>query len=102
MGVGGFADRRFAEGKLTPGTIQLATTVDQLPSFLEAHYGAWRAGIAGLDQNGWMRPLGPSWGPFSEASTTDLAVHVLDEVVHHAAEVGLLRDLHHHRSTLRA
>jgi hypothetical protein len=28
----------------------------------------------------------------------DLALHVLDELVHHAAEVGLLRDLYSHRS----
>jgi hypothetical protein len=30
----------------------------------------------------------------------DLALHVLDEVVHHAAEVGLLRDLYVRRRQL--
>jgi hypothetical protein len=30
----------------------------------------------------------------------DLALHVLDEVVHHGAEAGLLRDLYAHRGSL--
>ena len=38
-------------------------------------------------------PLGPSWGPYADADTLDLALHVLDEVIHHGAEVGVLRDL---------
>ncbi len=40
-------------------------------------------------------------GPYAESGTVDLALHVLDEVIHHGAEVGLLRDLYSHRSTLR-
>ena len=39
-------------------------------------------------------------GPYAESSTVDLALHVLDEVVHHGAEVGLLRDLYAHRGSL--
>ncbi|MGI8753081.1 MAG: DinB family protein [Acidimicrobiales bacterium] len=102
LGLGGFADRRFGEGSLTPNAVELATTVEALPGFLQANYETWRRGMVGLDHDGWTQPLGPSWGPFAEASTTDLALHVLDEVVHHAAEVGLLRDLYQHRSTFRA
>jgi hypothetical protein len=33
-------------------------------------------------------------GPYAESNTVDLALHVLDEVVHHGAEIGLLRDLY--------
>jgi len=39
-------------------------------------------------------PLGPGWGPYATSTTFDLGLHVFDEVVHHAAEVGLLRDLY--------
>ena len=56
--------------------------------------------MAGLSPDGWAAPLGPSWGPYAESSTVDLALHVLDEVVHHGAEVGLLRDLYSHRGSL--
>jgi hypothetical protein len=37
--------------------------------------------------------LGTSWGAYAESTTADLALHVLDELVHHAAEISLLRDL---------
>lgn len=100
IAVGGFADRLFADGTLTSDDLDYPAAVDDLPAFLAKHYGAWRSGLAGLDQDGWLRPLGPSWGPFAEASTSDLALHVFDEVVHHGAEVGLLRDLWLHRSEL--
>jgi hypothetical protein len=30
----------------------------------------------------------------------ELALHVLDEVIHHGAEIGLLRDLYSHRSSI--
>jgi hypothetical protein len=35
-----------------------------------------------------------------ESSTLDLALHVLDEVIHHGAEISPLRDLYLHRSSL--
>ena len=50
--------------------------------------------MAGLSAEAWEEPLGPAWGPYATSTTLDLALHVLDEVVHHAAEVGLLRDLY--------
>ena len=43
------------------------------------------------------RPLGPAFGPFAEADHVDLALHALREMVHHGAEIGVLRDLWHHR-----
>ena len=57
--------------------------------------------MAGLSPEEWTAPLGPAWGPYAESSTVDLALHVLDEVIHHGAEVGLLRDLYANRSSLR-
>ncbi len=39
-------------------------------------------------------------GPYAQANTVDLALHVLDEVIHHGAEIALLRDLYSHRSSL--
>lgn len=38
--------------------------------------------------------LGESWGPWSEHSTVDMAMHASNELVHHAAEIGLMRDLY--------
>jgi hypothetical protein len=100
MAVGGFANRRFGDGTLTTARISFPPGAAAVPGFLDEHYRNWRAGMAGLSPDGWTAPLGPSWGPFGESDTVDLALHVLDEVVHHGAEVGLLRDLFAHRASL--
>lgn len=93
LAVGGFANRRFSEGTSTLNTPDFPADAAAVDAFLAEHYRAWRDGLAHLDQASWEQPLGPSWGPFSDANTLDLALHVLDEVIHHGAEVGLLRDL---------
>jgi hypothetical protein len=92
LALGGFANRRFGDGTLTPEGLDFPAQAAAVNDFVTEHYGAWREGLAGLDQPGWDEPLGPSWGPFSEANTIDLALHVLDEMIHHGAEVGVLRD----------
>jgi hypothetical protein len=101
MAVGGFTNRLFGTGEMTVAGPGYPPHAAGVPAFLDAHYQRWRAGMAGLDAQGWMTPLGPSWGPYAEDKKVDLALHVLDEVVHHGAEVGLLRDLYPHRSTPR-
>jgi hypothetical protein len=94
MALGGFASRRFGNGNLTTARLSFPPGAGAVPGFLDEHYRAWRAGMAGLSPDGWTAPLGPSWGPYAEANTVDLALHVLDEVIHHGAEIGLLRDLY--------
>jgi hypothetical protein len=102
MAVGGFAGRRFGRGPQAVEEIDFPARADDVPGFLDEHYRTWRSGLAGLGPAEWDAPLGASWGPYAEASTVDLALHVLDEVIHHGAEVGLLRDLYVHRSSLHA
>lgn len=102
MAVGGFANWRFADGKLTTAQIDFPPDAAGVQAFLDEHYQNWRAGLAGLSPGEWTAALGPSWGPYAESNTVDLALHVLDEVIHHGAEVGLLRDLYSHRSTLHS
>jgi DinB family protein len=94
--LGGFAEMRF--GSPGPAGARFPGRVADLPGFLSEQYSRWRDGMAGLGADDWEAPLGPSWGPYAESNTVDLALHVLDELVHHAAEVGLLRDLYSHRS----
>jgi hypothetical protein len=100
MAVGGFADQRFGDGTLTTDQIAFAATAADVPAFLDEHYRNWRAGLTELTPEEWTAPLGPAWGPYAESNTVDLALHVLDEVIHHGAEVGLLRDLYSQRSSL--
>jgi hypothetical protein len=64
-------------------------------AFLDrAYHGYWRDKIAALSQQQWWEPIGASFGSYKDLCTTDLALHVLDELTHHAAEIGVLRDLY--------
>jgi hypothetical protein len=101
--VAGFAERLFPETTTTTtpaADIELPGTAAEVPGFLERTYRPWREGMQGLTDDGWWAPLGRVWGPYARSTPTDLALHVLDEVVHHTAEVALLRDLYRERATL--
>jgi hypothetical protein len=94
LALGGFADRFFGDGCLTPEAIEFPSRAAGVPGFLDANYRAWRSGLAGLPDAAWEELLGPAWGPYATSNTLDLALHVLDELAHHGAEISLLRDLY--------
>jgi hypothetical protein len=102
LGLGGFADWLFGDASLLPEAIEYTGRAADLGAFLDTNYQAWRSGLAGLSDADWGEPLGPQWGAYAESSTLDLALHVLDELVHHGAEVSLLRDLYAARATERS
>jgi hypothetical protein len=70
-----------------------ATAADALRQLDEAH-AAWSKGVRGLGADGLARPCGPAEGPFAEYSMAALVLHIHREVLHHGAEVSLLRDLY--------
>jgi hypothetical protein len=58
---------------------------------------AWtgfRSGVGALDDDAMWQPLGQKWGPYAEDPWLALVLHATDEVVHHGAEIALLRDLY--------
>lgn len=61
---------------------------------LDTAHDAFRERITAMGEAGLRRSLGEQWGPFAENSWADLVLHAMDEVAHHGAEVGLLRDLY--------
>jgi hypothetical protein len=83
----------FAQEFSYPGSVAGLTDA------LEVSYGRWRAALLSLDDSAWSQALGPAWGRYENDSTLDLALHVLDEVIHHAGEVGVLRDLYANRES---
>jgi hypothetical protein len=64
---------------------------------LDTAWSAFRGAVDGLGEDGLWRKLGPDWGPYADDTWGALVLHAFDEVVHHGAEVGLLRDLYAHR-----
>jgi hypothetical protein len=96
--LAGFAGRLFDADVST--SFLLPGSVDGVWTFLDDSYQAWREGIEAVSEDDWWKLLGPDWKPYDESNRVDLAVHVFDELVHHAAEVGVLRDLYAHRDSL--
>ncbi len=94
--LGGFTRLRFGGDDVSP-VGGLAPSVADLSGVLDGQYLHWREHLEGLGVIEWEAPLGPAWGPYADDTTVDLALHVLDEVTHHAGEVGVLRDLYAHR-----
>lgn len=64
---------------------------------LDATYTAWLDGVRGLDEAALARPCGPAEGPWAEHPMAALVLHISREVIHHGAEVALLRDLYRAR-----
>ncbi len=97
----GFGDRLFADGNVTLGDVEFASSATAAHAFLTSTYHRyWRDKMPALGPERWWRPIGPAFGPYAHLATTDLALHVLDELTHHAAEVGLLRDLYRQKDSL--
>ena len=71
-----------------------AEALDQL----DQAYTAWSQGVQGLGVDGLAEPCGPSEGPYAQYPMAALVLHINREVIHHGAEVALLRDLYRHQA----
>jgi hypothetical protein len=71
-----------------------AGTADEALAQLDATYEAWAAGVESLGEEGLTRPVGPGEGPWTESPYADLVLHINRELIHHGAEICLLRDLY--------
>ncbi|MGA8115943.1 MAG: DinB family protein [Actinocatenispora sp.] len=78
-------------------TFDYAGSAGQALDQLDEGYRRWIAGVRGLDADGLAQPCGPAEGPFSEYPMAALVLHIHREVIHHGAEISLLRDLYRHR-----
>jgi hypothetical protein len=64
---------------------------------LDEGYATWIKGVRGLGADGLARPCGPAEGPYAEYSMATLVLHINREIIHHGAEISLLRDLYRQR-----
>jgi hypothetical protein len=58
-------------------------------------YRRWRDGVAGLDDEQLLAPVGARGASYARDSMAALVLHVSRETMHHGGEIGLLRDLYH-------
>ena len=66
---------------------------------LDEEVACWLSGVRALGEAGLEEPCGPSEGQFADAPLAALVLHINRELIHHLAEVSLLRDLYRHRTT---
>jgi hypothetical protein len=75
-----------------------AGTADAALEQLDTAYHAWSAGVESLGAEGLDRPCGPAEGFYADAPLADLVLHINRELIHHGAEICLLRDLYRARA----
>ena len=73
---------------------EYAATADDAVAQLDTAYDAWAAGVLALDEVGLTRQCGEAEGPFAAEPLAALVLHINREMIHHGAEICLLRDLY--------
>ena len=63
---------------------------------LDDAYESWMSGVRTLTSAELSEPIGPAEGPWADKPMVDLVLHINREVIHHGAEICLLRDLYAH------
>ena len=61
---------------------------------LDAGYARWIDGVRSLDEERSWAPIGEAEGDYAELPYAALVQHINREVIHHGAEILLLRDLY--------
>jgi hypothetical protein len=84
---------RFGAPAASYDSWEYAGTAAAALAQLDEQLGVWLAGVRGLGPADLRVPVGPS-EPYPDAPVADLVLHVHRELIHHLAEVCLLRDLH--------
>ena len=82
--------RRF-NGDTADASAAWTLDADEAIEILHKKWVAYRSTVA---DRYWWEELGDTWEHWSRHSIADMAMHASNELVHHAAEVGLLRDLY--------
>lgn len=82
--------RRF-RGDTTDASARWTLDPDEAIEMLQEKWIAYRGVVVDRD---WWEELGTTWESWSRHSTADMAMHASNELVHHAAEIALLRDLY--------
>jgi hypothetical protein len=98
--VGVFGARNashFGGPPMAYDTYDWPATADGALAALDEGYRRWLDGVRGLSPAALAAPCGPAEGPYADRSMATLVLHIHREVIHHGAEIALLRDLYANR-----
>jgi hypothetical protein len=83
-------------GGAPPATAKAAVAL------LERAHERWDAHLALVSEDALAEEIGPVGGPYADRSRAGYVLHMLDEFIHHGAEIAVLRDLWRWRHQLSA
>ena len=90
----------FGRARVDYETFDYAGTADGAMAQLDEEYARWLHGVRGLGNADLARPCGPAEGPYADEPLAALVLHINRELIHHGAEIALLRDLYTHREEI--
>jgi hypothetical protein len=62
--------------------------------YVDESWAAWQRLMASVTPQELWEPIGPVGGIYGESERIGLVIHLMDEFIHHSAEVALMRDLY--------
>ncbi|MGP5008376.1 DinB family protein [Brachybacterium tyrofermentans] len=78
-------------------TWEYAATAQEALAQFDAGYDRWITGVRSWSTEDLQVAVGEAEGPWAEYSRATLVAHINRELIHHLAEIALLRDLWAHR-----
>lgn len=78
-------------------TWNYAATAQEALAQFDAEYDRWITGVRSWSAEDLQVAVGEAEGPYAEYSRATLVAHINRELIHHLAEIALLRDLWAHR-----
>jgi hypothetical protein len=76
-----------------PGPTGVPMTARDALTSLDGAFAVWADVLAVVPEESLAEPIGPVGGPYGDDTRRSFVLHVLDELIHHGAEVALVRDL---------
>jgi hypothetical protein len=90
---GEFLGAALAPAVLDPEGARCATA-ETAVALLERAHTRWRRHLTAVPAESLAERLGPVAGPYADATKAGFVLHMLDEFIHHGAELAMLRDLY--------
>lgn len=91
----GFVDAYFHQIKA--GASPAVGTADEAVALVAATWEDLLSTLGRFSDDELDEAMGPTAGFFADATLEGLVLHIADELIHHGAEIGVLRDLYAHR-----
>lgn len=91
--IDGFLRLGFEAKALDLGDREWFAHADEALAAMDTAWAVFSDCFHQLDDTAMARELGDSFGPYARDNRADLLLHIADELIHHGAEIALLRDL---------